>query len=708
MSTPQQQLPTQPAQPPALPDLSDLSAKRWTIEQAPAVKDWYRGRYGKELPVTAFGESKTHERMGLDHRESFDVALSPSSDEGRELVEFLKSANIPHRAITAADIAAGVKATGEHIHVGDPSHGLGAPVAGLPDLSDLSDGAQASALPDLSDLHEAPPGFAVVRTGGNEPGAGVFHWIDEEGNVLRRVVSGDPLPETSISGWSLGADERTRAQNQALLENFKLTGGQEPELVETAIDHTGQPLERDDPRRVIKPDEATVTPTVFKQGDPLANAGAGVRAAVDVSKWANNAPDLPTGFDVGEPLKVRVPAGLDDAGTYAALSDAALAALGPAALRAGQLYREQTGHNLAQPATSFAELVRAGQAVPVHDERGHVTAYDVTLAPKRHLIDVANAINSEGVEGAQRVSADLAQQAADYNQAYAERPQPGVVKQVVGDTVTSGAQLAHNVTELVRGSLLRGSGMRAPGAAFDEWAAQNARDQEMLDAARSSLPRSQSNTQQALRTVGDLALKLPQYALAGEGAPLMMMMEAAHEGPQQMFVEGMKGAVAQGAGRAAKGLLMGMEDAPGVLSAHPVLANLAARGAAGGVMAAQGATEPEGRTLKGAAVNFGAGVILPVGAPERGAAEPAYNDPLGLFTESRPVNPAQQRGEATVGEYTDNLIEQSFSQQPGNVRVNKDTPLPLNVDLRAPDGQTYTLDTRSGMLTRHADGQQMH
>jgi hypothetical protein len=668
MSTPQGQLQPQASVPP-LPDLSDLSAKRWTIEQAPAVKNWYRGRYGKELPVTAFGESKTHERMGLDHRESFDVPLSPSSDEGRELINFLKSANIPHRAITAADVAAGVKATGEHIHVGEPSHGIGAPAAGLPDLSDLSDDAQASALPDLSDLHEAPPGFAVVRSGGNEPGAGVFHWIDEQGNVLRRVISGAPLPDTSITGWSLSADEKTRAQNQALLENFKLTGGQEPELVETAIDHAGQPLERNDPRRVIKPDEATVTPTVFKPNTQP--EGVGVGAARAGAQWANNAPDLPAGFDVGDPIKVHVPAGLDDAQTYAALSDATLAALGPEAKRAGEEYRRATGRNLAQSSVSFAELVRAGQAVAVKDADGNVVGFDVTIAPKRHLVDVVNAINSGGLEAAHHVSADLAQQAHDYNRAYDERPQPGVVKQVIGDTVTSDAQTLHNVTSLVQGSLLRGSGMRAPGAGFDEWAAQNARDQELLNNAQASLPKAQTGTQQALRTVGDLAAKLPMYALAGEGAPLMMMAEAAHEGPEKMFTEGLKGAVTQGAGRAAKGLLMGLEDAPGVLSAHPVLANLAARTAQGGVMAAQGATEPEGRTLKGAAVNFGTGAIMPVGAPEAtGEARPVERAPLGLGRDAAPVNPRGQRGGATVGEQTDNLIAQTFSRQPGNVRVN--------------------------------------
>jgi hypothetical protein len=100
---------------------------------------------------------------------------------------------------------------------------------------------------------------------------------------------------------------------------------------------------------------------------------------------------------------------------------------------------------------------------------------------------------------------------------------------------------------------------------------------------------------------------------------------------------------------------------------------------------------------------------MPVGSPERGAPdETATARPLGLETEAAPVNPAAQRGGATTGEHTDNLIDQAFQSQPGQVRINKNTPLPLHVDLRDPSGETFTLDTRTGIMTRHSTGEQTH
>src|SRR5205085_6236576 len=164
--------------------------------------------------------------------------------------------------------------------------------------------------------------------GSNEAGAGEFWWVDEQGNKIRRVIAGDPLPEDQVN-------------------------------VEATLDSkTGQSLARTDPRRVLKPDDATVTPLQFKQDDPLANSGVGVRAATDAAAWASKTPSLPAGFQTGEQLHVRVPAGLNDADTYAALSDATLEALGAQAKQAGDRYRAETGHNLAQPSVSFAELVQ--------------------------------------------------------------------------------------------------------------------------------------------------------------------------------------------------------------------------------------------------------------------------------------------------------------------------------------------------------------
>src|ERR1700759_170313 len=66
----------------------------WSISDAPKVKDWYKQTYGRDLPVTAFGQSSTHNRMGLDHSDAMDVGLNPASDEGKALRDYLRQNNI--------------------------------------------------------------------------------------------------------------------------------------------------------------------------------------------------------------------------------------------------------------------------------------------------------------------------------------------------------------------------------------------------------------------------------------------------------------------------------------------------------------------------------------------------------------------------------------------------------------------------------------
>jgi hypothetical protein len=112
---------------------------QWSISDAPKLKDWYSQTYGKDLPVSAFGESETHRAMGLDHSNSLDVALSPTSDEGKAFIAYLKQNNIP---FLAYDRAVPGAATAAHIHVGFPSHG-GVPAAF--DLSDIAEDAPTQA-----------------------------------------------------------------------------------------------------------------------------------------------------------------------------------------------------------------------------------------------------------------------------------------------------------------------------------------------------------------------------------------------------------------------------------------------------------------------------------------------------------------------------------------------------------------------------------
>jgi hypothetical protein len=96
-------------------------AGRWALTQASQVKDFFTAKFGRQLPISALGQSQTHNRLRFDHSNSVDVALHPDSAEGKALIEYLRSNGIPYLAFRSA--IRGV-ATGAHIHIGRPSHRL--------------------------------------------------------------------------------------------------------------------------------------------------------------------------------------------------------------------------------------------------------------------------------------------------------------------------------------------------------------------------------------------------------------------------------------------------------------------------------------------------------------------------------------------------------------------------------------------------------
>ena len=93
----------------------------WKISDAARVENFFLSKFGRKLPLSAFGQSDLHTRWGYDHRNGMDVGLHPDSIEGRGLIEFLRSEQIPFLAFRGA--VPGV-ATGPHIHVGNPSRRL--------------------------------------------------------------------------------------------------------------------------------------------------------------------------------------------------------------------------------------------------------------------------------------------------------------------------------------------------------------------------------------------------------------------------------------------------------------------------------------------------------------------------------------------------------------------------------------------------------
>jgi hypothetical protein len=91
----------------------------WSLTRAAQVQSFFASRFGRALPVSAFGQTATHNRMGFNHSNSLDVAVHPDSAEGQALIAYLRSSGIPFIAFRSAVPGA---ATGAHIHIGYPSH----------------------------------------------------------------------------------------------------------------------------------------------------------------------------------------------------------------------------------------------------------------------------------------------------------------------------------------------------------------------------------------------------------------------------------------------------------------------------------------------------------------------------------------------------------------------------------------------------------
>ncbi len=108
---------------PRLLSLSETfeGTRKWNISDSPKVESFFVSKFNRPLPLTAFGQSELHNRWGLDHRQSMDVALHPDSLEGKTLIRFLVEEGIPFLAFRSS--VPGV-ATGPHIHIGHGSSRL--------------------------------------------------------------------------------------------------------------------------------------------------------------------------------------------------------------------------------------------------------------------------------------------------------------------------------------------------------------------------------------------------------------------------------------------------------------------------------------------------------------------------------------------------------------------------------------------------------
>jgi len=91
----------------------------WSLKAGTAkLQEFFTARFHHPLPVSAYGQTPLHDRMGFDHRDALDIALHPDSIEGRAVMDYLRAAGIPFIASWGAVSGA---ASGAHIHVGQPS-----------------------------------------------------------------------------------------------------------------------------------------------------------------------------------------------------------------------------------------------------------------------------------------------------------------------------------------------------------------------------------------------------------------------------------------------------------------------------------------------------------------------------------------------------------------------------------------------------------
>jgi hypothetical protein len=98
-------------------------ASRWALGDLAKVEAFFRLKFAKPLPVSAVGQTETHNQLGFDHREAVDVAVHPDSAEGQALIGYLTSQGISFIAIRGAIHGS---ATGAHIHIGPPSKRIAA------------------------------------------------------------------------------------------------------------------------------------------------------------------------------------------------------------------------------------------------------------------------------------------------------------------------------------------------------------------------------------------------------------------------------------------------------------------------------------------------------------------------------------------------------------------------------------------------------
>jgi len=98
--------------------------RAWALSLTASLQDFLAKAFGRALPVSAYGQTAVHDKLGFDHRNAIDLAVHPDTAEGRAVMDWLRKSALSFIAFRGAVAGA---ATGAHIHVGEPSQRLASP-----------------------------------------------------------------------------------------------------------------------------------------------------------------------------------------------------------------------------------------------------------------------------------------------------------------------------------------------------------------------------------------------------------------------------------------------------------------------------------------------------------------------------------------------------------------------------------------------------
>jgi len=98
--------------------------RSWALSLTGRLQEFFARTFGRPLPMSAYGQTAVHDKLGFDHRNAIDLALHPDTAEGRAVMDWLRTSGLSFIAFRGAVAGA---ATGAHVHVGEPSLRLASP-----------------------------------------------------------------------------------------------------------------------------------------------------------------------------------------------------------------------------------------------------------------------------------------------------------------------------------------------------------------------------------------------------------------------------------------------------------------------------------------------------------------------------------------------------------------------------------------------------